>query len=96
MTGLVSLKDRVILAIFIAAKVKQEEDVLDKFRAELGSRDTLVKEFDMYTAVAEKPEEKKANQIHTTLEVNLMLVFLFIAGLLCKVPLLEKDVLVGA
>ena len=47
-------------------------------------------------AVAEKAEEKAPNQIHTTLEVNLMLAFLFTAGLLCKVPLLEKDVLVGA
>ena len=96
LTGLASLKDRVIMAIYIAAKVQGEEDLLAEFKRALGSRETLVSELDKYSAVAEKAEEKAPNQIHTTLEVNLMLAFLFTAGLLCKVPLLEKDVLVGA
>ena len=80
----------------MAAKVHEVDDVLEKFRTKLGSRETIVNELNKYAVPVIKEEEKKPTQIQTTLEVNLMLAFLFLAGLLCKVPILEKDILAGA
>ena len=59
MTGIPSHKDRVILAIFMAAKVRGGDDVLEKFRKKLGSREKLVNELDKYAVSVIKAEEKK-------------------------------------
>ena len=82
------------MAIYIAAKVRGGGNLLETFKKELGSREALVNELNKYAGG--EADSKKSSQIQTTLEVNLMLAFLFLAGLLCKLPLLEKDILVGA
>lgn len=38
----------------------------------------------------------KSKAIWTSLELNLMLAFLYLAAIACNLPVLERDVLVGA
>ena len=94
------MKDRVILAIYIAAKVGKREleelDLIQAFRGELEGNEKLESEFQTYACLDDRSEKKEAVKIHTSLELNLMLAFLYLSGLLCKLPVLESDILYGA
>ena len=81
----------------MAAKIENKEtDLIKAFRKELDSDEKLQIEFDKYATFSDKSENQQSPKIHTSLELNLMLGFLYIAGLLCKLPILEHDILYGA
>ena len=81
----------------MAAKVENKQtDLIRAFRQELNFDEKLLAEFDKYAAFSDKLENQASPKIHTSLELNLMLAFLYLAGLLCKLPMLEHDILCGA
>lgn len=100
------LKDRVVIAIYMAEmllvnnkKPKEEisptTNVMDDFKLLLGSRTDLVDEFESFTPEKQKDQadvEIKVKIINS-LDVNLMLVFLWLACLTSDLPVLEKDIL---
>lgn len=109
MLGIPSLKDRVIVAIFMYRKLvpgllqrsglqevfgdNVEKAMVEQFREEVSERPRLFSEFNLM--VKEVPADNQ-RKIYSSLELNLMLTFLYLAALNQGLPVLEKDLLVGA
>lgn len=89
---MVSLKDRVLMAIFIRHKVGPVADMIETFNRTLDDRPGLIQELASYFAET----HKKSKAVWTSLELNLMLGFLYLAAVACNLPVLERDILFGA
>lgn len=104
--GIPILKDRVVMAIYIAEMLQKEpelvseEDTLGAFQEILGTRKTLQDEFKQYFndfSQKHKSGNKKLKvKIMNSLEVNLMLAFLWLGCLTSDLPVIERDILEGA
>lgn len=98
---LVSLKDRVILVIYMHAKLHasppktrlKADQLVSLFVESIGDRPHLLDEMTKYSA--EQPKGKP-KAIWTSLELNLSLAFLYLSAIACGLPVLERDVLNGA
>ena len=104
LTGIPVHKDRVVLALYLAeltrgqSNTSDPQSVIDTFTELLGSRSKLVSEFQSYCVEQLKSSSASAAKapkyrVMSSLEVNLMLVFLWLGCLTSDLPLLEKDIL---
>ena len=87
------------MAIYMAEmlqgkKTEDAEASIGAFTELLGTRPTLIEEFNSYCKQLDKVKTKV--KVMNSLEVNLMLVFLWLGCLSSDLPVLEKDILRGA
>ena len=73
-----------------------ENSAIEAFQDLLGSRSSLSEEFKKYSSVKDSKEGAIKVKIMNSLEVNLMLVFLWLGCLTSELPVLEKDILKAA
>ena len=92
------------MAIYIAEmlhnnkkKTEDNKEILIAFQELLGSRSALSDEFKTYSNFDSQPENGPPKvKIMNSLEVNLMLAFLWLGCLTSELPVLEKDILEAA
>ena len=107
LTGIPVHKDRVILAIYMKEALNhrpkedlqndltsQDRSIVENFKELLGTRIKLVEELDTY--IGEQTDKPVKLKVLNTLEVNLMLAFIWLGCLTSDLPVLETDVLMNA